>query len=223
MTAESQQQAGWHAFIEGCVYSGEDAPWRDDPAFALITDFPGLRDSVGGDTRAALVQAVGLVQAMAGQDMVESIGQQRPANGLSLGFGTNALEPVELLRIFELDRVHGVEWIGEQVIQAAQFADRLRAQSALQPDQLRLHHGSMCDLSALPDNSIRVIYAANVFNYEIPMSQDTFDEVVKEITRVLALGGIMISRGSAGLVEDQLARSCRILLRNPLVSVLQKV
>ena len=54
------------------------------------------------------------------------------------------------------------------------------------------------------------------------MSEDTFNGAVQEMLRVLADGGFVVSRGSAGILEEQLSRYCRTLLNNPLVSVFQK-
>ena len=61
-----------------------------------------------------------------------------------------------------------------------------------------------------------------MFNREIPMSEETVNGGVQEMLRVLANDGFILSRGSAGMLEQQLARQCRTLLNNPLVSVFQK-
>ena len=61
-----------------------------------------------------------------------------------------------------------------------------------------------------------------MFNREIPMSEETFQGALHEMFRVLATDGFVLSRGSAGMLEQQLARQCRTLLNNPLVSVFQK-
>ena len=93
-------------FIEGPVYVDSEAPWREDPAFSLLSQYPGLRDSVGGRVADALTQAIGLVQAMT-RVALRALAQQRlPATGLCLGFGMNLLEPYDLLRTFALDCVH---------------------------------------------------------------------------------------------------------------------
>jgi hypothetical protein len=55
----------WRAFMEGPLYVDTDSPWRDDPAFAVIAAYAGLRDSIGGHVALALRQAIGLVRAMA--------------------------------------------------------------------------------------------------------------------------------------------------------------
>ena len=79
------------AFLAGPVYPEDKTPWRDDPAFALLSQYPGLRDSVGGRAADALTQAIGLVQAMARVDLRAIAHQSRPATGLCLGFGINLL------------------------------------------------------------------------------------------------------------------------------------
>ena len=217
----SEDQA-WKAFIEGPIYPDNQVPWREDPTYATILEYPGLRDSIGGHVAPALQQAIGLVKAMTRVDLLESVRANRPAHGLCLGFGTNMLEPYDLLSVFELDRVHGYEWIGEQVIEAAQFLHTRRAEDALLPEKIRLHHGTISDLSALADGSIRVVYTANMFNREIPMSTDTFERAVQELLRVLVVGGFVLSRGSAGVLEEHLAQHCQTLLDNPLVSVFRR-
>jgi len=213
----------WHEFIEGKIYADAEAPWRDDPAYSLLLNVPGLRESIGGRIPAALIQAIGLVRAIAQVDLVEKIRMRRPAHGLCLGFGMNFTEPYDLLRIFSLERVHAYEWIGEHIIEAAQALQALRASEPLLPDRIRLHHGTLGDLSALTDGSIRVVYVANVFNPEIPMTEETFNRALKEILRVLAAGGVLVSRGSAGALEAGLARDGRMLLQTPLVSVFEKL
>ncbi len=217
MAAEDQ---AWRAFIEGKVYPDDQAPWRDDPAYAIILEYPGLRDSIGGHVAPALQQAIGLVKAMARVDVLNRLRANRPAHGLCLGFGVNALEPYDVLTVFELDRVHGYEWIGAQVIEAAQFLQT--TEDTRLADKIRLHHATVSDLSALTDRSIRVIYTANMFNREIPMRAATFEQALHELLRVLAPGGFVFSRGSAGVLEQRLVQSCRTLLDTPLVSVFER-
>ncbi len=212
----------WSDFIEGSVYPDNAAPWRHDPAYATILEHSGLRDSIGSQVASALRQAIGLVQAMAQVNVLDVVCSHRPAIGLSLGFGSNAQEPYELLKTCELDCVHAYEWIGEHIIEAARAFETLRVNEPRLMARIRLHHGTVSDLSALDTSSIHLIYTANMFNCEIPMSEDTFGRSLQEIVRVLAPRGCLISRGSAGVLEQSLARSIRVLLENPLVSVLQK-
>ena len=212
----------WQVFVEGEIYPDDQVPWQNDLAYATIFEYPGLRDSIGGHVAPALQQAIGLVKAMAQVDLLEVVRANRPAYGLCLGFGTNMLEPYDLLTVFEFDRVHGYEWIGAQVVEAAQFLHTRRAEDVQLPEKIRLHHGTISDLSALADESIQAIYTANMFNREIPMSEETFQGALHEMFRVLATDGFVLSRGSAGMLEQQLARQCRTLLNNPLVSVFQK-
>ena len=221
--AESPQQQthDWQDFIEGPIYPDGQVPWREDPAYATILEYPGLRDSIGGHVAPALQQAIGLVKAMTQVDLLEGVRANRPAQGLCLGFGTNMLEPHDLLTVFELDQVHAYEWIGEQVIETAQFLHG-RVEDARLQEKIRLHHGTISDLNALADGSIWVVYTANMFNREIPMSADTFERAVQELLRVLVVGGCVLSRGSAGILEEQLAQHCQTLLNNPLVSVFQR-
>jgi hypothetical protein len=213
---------GWQEFLAGPLYSDAEVPWRDDPAYALLLQFSGLRDSVGGQVAPALTQAIGLVQALARVDLLGLVRQQRPAYGLSLGFGMNLREPYDLLQTFELDAVHGYEWIGEHVVEAARSLQVLRTSVPDLATRIRLHHETMSDLSALATGAIRVVYVANVFNPEIPMAPDTFAAIVREVLRVLEPTGVLISRGSSGVLEEALMPHGRMLLRNPLVSVFQK-
>ena len=216
------QDQGWKEFVEGQIHADAQAPWRDDPAFALLLEFPGLRESVGGRIAAALTQAIGLVRALTRVDLLKVARASAPAQGLCLGFGMNALEPYDLLRVFQLDVVHAYEWVGEQVVEAAQALQALRAEDPLLPTRIRLHHGTISDLCALADRSIHVVYVANVFNPEIPMSPQTFTAAIGEIVRVLAEGGVVLSRGSSGVLEEKLAPHGRMLLQTPLVSVFQR-
>ncbi len=211
------------AFLAGPVYPEDKTPWRDDPAFALLSQYPGLRDSVGGRVADALTQAIGLVQAMARVDLRAIACQSRPATGLCLGFGMNLLEPYDLLRTFALDCVHAYEWMSDQVLDAARTYVALQSQDpVLLPTQLRVHHGTISDLSALADHSVGIVYVANVFNREIPMTPVTFDCALREILRVLTSGGVVLSRGSADALETELAPHGRFLLHIPLISVFQK-
>lgn len=212
----------WSDFIEGSVYPDNAVPWRHDPAYTTILEHLGLRDSIGSHVASALQQAIGLVQAMAQVNVLDVVRGHRPAVGLSLGFGSNAQEPYDLLKTFELDCVHAYEWIGGHIIEAAKAFEGLRADDPRLTTRIRLHHGTVSDLSALNTSSICLIYTANMFNREIPMSEDTFERSMQEIVRVLAPRGCLISRGSAGVLEQSLARYLHVLLENPLVSVLQK-
>ena len=45
---------------------------------------------------------------------------------------------------------------------------------------------------------------------------------IGEIGRVLAEGGVVLSRGSSGALEAELAQHGRMLLQTPLVSVFQR-
>ena len=221
MSALKKDQ-NWQDFVEGEIYADVEAPWRNDPAYTLLLQFPGLRESVGGRITDALNQAVGLVRAMTQVDLLEKVRTNRPARGLCLGFGLNVLEPYDLLRVFALDRVHAYEWIGEHVIEAAQALQALRATDPPLPGRIRLHHGTLSDLGALANGSIGIVYVANVFNPEIPITEETFEQTVKEIVRVLTPGGFLLSRGSSGVLETALSQHGRMLLQTPLVSVFQK-
>jgi hypothetical protein len=212
----------WQEFIAGEIYADAEAPWRSDPAYALLLQFPGLRESVGGRITDALKQAIGLVRAMTQVDLLEKVHASSPAHGLCLGFGMNVLEPYDLLRAFALDCVHAYEWIGEHVLEAAQALQALRAADPLLPSRVRLHHGTISDLSALANDSIGIVYVANVFNPEIPMTEETFARALKEIVRVLTSGGFLLSRGSSGVLETALSQHGRMLLQTPLVSVFQR-
>lgn len=212
----------WRRFIDGPLYSDTEAPWRDDPAYQLLLQFPGLRDAVGGQAAPALMQAIGLVQAFAQIDLKTLARQHRPALGLCLGFGMNIFEPYDLLQVFELDCVHAYEWIGEQVVEAAQGLSARNVAGRDLSARLRLHHGSIGDIRAVTDHSICVAYVANVFNPEIPMASETFSRSVRELLRVLAPDAILLSRGSSGAFEEALQTYGRMLLQNPLVSVFQK-
>ena len=218
----SSQDQSWQEFIEGEIYTDAEAPWRDDPAFVLLRQFSGLREGVGGRIAPALTQAIGLVRAVAGVDLARLVQAKRPSLGLCLGFGMNLLELYDLLTVFELDQIHAYEWIGEHVVEAAQALQSLRDKDPLLSTRLRLHHGTMCDLRAIADSSICIIYVANVFNAEIPMSPETFTGALQEMMRVLGPGGVLISRGSTGVLEGKLKRYGRLLLEIPLVSVFQK-
>ena len=220
--ADSFVSEPWSDFIEGSVYSDNAVPWRHDPAYAPILEHPGLRASIGSHVVSALQQAIGLVRAMTQVNLLDVVRSHRPAVGLSLGFGSNAQEPYDLLKTCGLDRVHAYEWIGGHVVEAAKAFERLRANDSRLPARIRLHHGTVSDLRALNTASIHLIYTANMFNREIPMSEATFERSMQEIVRVLAPSGYLISRGSAGVLERSLARSLDVLLENPLVSVLQK-
>ncbi len=212
----------WQAFIDGPLYADAEAPWRDDPAFVTLCQFPGLRDCIGGRISEALTQAVGLVKAMTQVDLLSVVQASAQLQGLCVGFGMNALEPYDLLQVFSLASVHAYEWIGEHVVEAAQTLAAFAQGDGRLFEQIRLHHGTMSDLSALPDRSIHVVYVGNVFTYEIPMTQETFVCAVAEMLRVLADGGLVLSRGSSGVLETALSRAGKMLLRNPLVSVFQR-
>ena len=212
----------WRKYVEGPLHGAAETPWRDDPAYQLFLQFSGLRDAVGGQVAPALTQAIGLVQALAQVDVPALVRQRRPALGLSLGFGMNWSEPYDLLQVFKLDCVHAYEWIGEQVVEAARSFQALEATESNLSARIRLHHGTISDLGALADNSVRVAYAANIFNPEIPMAPETFSCTVSELLRVLEPCGVVFSRGSSGVFEEALAPQGWMLLRNPLVSVFQK-
>lgn len=212
----------WRAFIEGPLYADEEAPWRDDPAFALLCQYPGLRDSIGGRIAEALQQAVGLVNAMTQVDLFSLVHTHPQPQGLCLGFGMNALEPYDLLQVFALAQVHAYEWVGEQVIEAAQTLRAFTQQTPSLTEQIRLHHGTLSDLHALADRSIHVVYVGNVFTAEVPMTEETFYRAIAEMLRVLAADGIVLSRGSSGVLETALSAEGVFLLRNPLVSVFQR-
>jgi hypothetical protein len=212
----------WQAFIEGVIYADAEVPWGNDPAYVMLQAFPGLRESVNGRIAAALTQTLGLVQALAHVDVLQIVRANRPSRGVCLGFGMNALEPYDLLQACALDIVHAYEWIGAAVVEAAQMLDALRALDPLLPTRIRLHHGTLSRLETLTDASVHVVYAASVFNDEIPMSAATFQGALREIVRVLAPGGVVVSRGSSGLLEAHLTPYGHMLLETPQVVVLQR-
>ncbi len=212
----------WSEFIDGPLYTDIEAPWRDDPAFASLCEFPGLRDCIGGRIAASLMQAVGLVKAMTQVDLLSIVHTSSYPQGLCLGFGMNALEPYDLLQVFSLAQVHAYEWIGEHVVEAAQTLVALTKGDRTLPERVRLHHGTISDLGVLADRSIQVAYVGNVFMHEIPMTQETFVRAVREILRVLDDGGVLLSRGSSGGLETALSPAGKLLLHNPLISVFQR-
>lgn len=212
----------WQAFIDGPLYPDSAAPWRADPAFAVVTEHAGLRDGIGGNVAATLRLLVHMALVMARVDLLALMQSQRPAYGLCLGFGMNALEPYEVLQGLHLDRVHAYEWIAEHVIEAAQMLCAFPACTPELATRVRLHHGTLSDLRALDNGSIRFIYAANVFHYEVPMTPDTFARSVQEMLRVLASGGLVMSRGSSGALEAALAPHGHVLLDVPQGVIFQK-
>lgn len=223
MSAQSYgPQLDWQAFIDGPLYLSSRPPWHDDAAFAVILEQPGLRDSIGGPVAPALNMACELVRALAQHDIVTQIRSQRPSQGLCLGIGMNATEPYDLLHALQLDCVHACEWIGEHIVEAAEMLHALRCNEPDLPQRIRLHQASIRDLSFLPDAAIQVIYTANMFTREVPMQQQTFDLAVREIRRVLAAGGFVFSKGSAGELEKRLAPYGHLLLPYPPVTVFQK-
>jgi hypothetical protein len=222
MKNQDQTSPSWQAFIEGPIYADDQALWRDDLAFAIIAEHPGLRESISGRVAPLLIQTVGLVRALTGVDLLAIACGRRPAQGLCLGFGMNTLEPYDLLQVFELDRVHAYEWIAAQVVEAAQTLQALRHHEPSLPTRIRLHQGTISDLSTLADVSMRIIYTANVFTWEVPMMPETFARAIQEILRVLADGGVVLSWGSAGVLEAHLAQHGRMLLSSSLVSIFQK-
>ncbi|MBI3245048.1 MAG: hypothetical protein HYZ50_00900 [Deltaproteobacteria bacterium] len=219
----STANGDWRDFIDGPLYEDAAAPWREDPAYGFLLAFPGLRDSIGGQVAPALIQTIGLVQALARVNLLDAVQRKHPARGLSLGFGMNWSEPYDLLQAFSLDCVHGYEWIGEQVVEAAQAYQARRGTEPLLPQRLRLHHGTIRDLGVLSDGSIHVAYVANVVTPEIPMAPETLDGFVGELLRVLDHNGVVISRGSSGVLETELLGRGRMLLQMPLVAVFQKL
>jgi hypothetical protein len=212
----------WQAFIEGVVYAEAEVPWGNDPAYAMLQEFPGLRESVNGRSAAAITQTLGLVEALTQVNVLQSVHANRPACGVCLGFGRNALEPYDLLQACTLDIVHAYEWIGAEVVEAAQMLEALRAFDPLLATRVRLHHGTLSRLETLTYASVHVVYAASVFNDEMPMSAVTFQGALCEIARVLAPGGFVVSRGSSGLFEAHLAPYGRMLLETPQVTVFQR-
>jgi hypothetical protein len=212
----------WRDFVHGPVYADEDAPWRNDPAFSLLQQFPGLRDSIGGRVGVAVQQAIGLVRALAQVDLLALMDTRRPAEGLCLGFGQNVEEPCDLLQALRLDRLHAYEWIAEHVIEAGRLLAARTSENPSLLARIRLYHGTISDLSTLADASMRVIYVGNVFTREVPMSEETFAGAVREMLRVLEGGGVVISRGSSGDLERALQLHGQMLVDLPLVSVFQK-
>lgn len=223
MSAQSScPQPDWQAFIDGPLYLSGPPPWHDDPAYELMLEQPGLRDSIGGPVAPALKMACDLVRALTQHDIMTQLCSRRPAQGLCLGIGMNAMEPYDLLQALQLDCVHACEWIGEHIVEAAEMLQVLRSKAPDLPQQIRLHQASIRDLSFLPDAAIQVIYTANMFTWEVPMQQATFDLAVQEIRRVLTSGGILLSKGSSGELEKRLAPYGRMLLPYPPVTVFQK-
>ena len=212
----------WHAFLASPLHDLLHAPWADDPAFAMIAAHAGLRDSLGGPVQPALNMARAWVQARCGLDLLEVVRRRRPAIGLCLGFGMNTLEAYDFLQTLGLDCVHAYEWIAEHVVEAAQTLQALRAEMPCLPCRVRLHHGTISDLRAMAEASVQAIYTANVFTWEVPMTQLTFERAIQEIQRVLAPGGVVFSRGSAGVLEEHLTPYGQWLWRHDLVSVFQK-
>lgn len=211
----------WRVFLEGTLYVSA-TPWQDDPAFGIISNQPGLRDSIGGPVAPALTMACNLVQAIRHFDIEAYVEANRPAQGLCLGIGMNTLEPYDLLHALELDRVHACDWIGEHLVESAKTLQSLHDSEPALTEQIRLHQASISDLSFLPNASIHIVYTANVFTWEVPMMQATFDLGIQEILRVLADDGIVFSKGSAGELEKRLSSHGTMLLPHPPVTVFQK-
>jgi len=212
----------WQAFIEGVVYADAEVPWGHDSAYVMLQEFPGLRESVTGRSAAAITQTLGLVQALTHVDVLQSVRANRPARGVCLGFGMNALEPYDLFQACALDIVHAYEWIGAEVVEAAQMLDALRALALLLPTRIRLHHGTLSRLETLTDTSVHVVYAASVFNDEIPMSAATFHGALQNLLALIRARFLAVSRGSSGLLEAHLAPYGHLLLETPQVVVFQR-
>ena len=212
----------WRNFVDGPLYLASPPPWFDDPAYSLILAEPGLRDSLGGPVSPALRMACELVRALTEYDVVAHLRNQQHAQGLCLGFGSNLLEPYDLLRALPLGCVHACEWIGEHLVEAATMLQSLSADDPSLVRRIRLHQATIAALSFLNDATIQVIYTANMFTWEVPMQQKTFDLAIEEMMRVMTPGGVIFSKGSAGELERRLTPHGRMLLPHQPITVFQK-
>ena len=127
-----------------------------------------------GALRAALAQTMALVRALDPGRYTAHYPHPPAGTRVCLGFGMNVLEPYDLLQACALDVVHAYEWIGEQVLEAAQTLAALPDPRPARARRIRLHHGTLGHLQALAEASIHLVYAASVFNNEIPMAPPTF-------------------------------------------------
>jgi hypothetical protein len=77
-------------------------------------------------------------------------------------------------------------------------------------------------MAAAITQTLGLVQALTQVNDEIPMSAATFQGARREIVRVLAPGGFVVSRGSSGLPEAHLAPYGHMLLKTPQVAVFQR-
>ncbi|MBZ0166420.1 MAG: GNAT family N-acetyltransferase, partial [Candidatus Omnitrophica bacterium] len=111
---------------------------------------------------------------------------ERFERGIVLGFGEGVTELALVKNAFNVNQLHGVEWVAERVRSTAQEMARA---GAFLPNQYALHHANMKNLSGE--------FGAGVFDfvYVAHISDDNQSAsaiVAKELVRILAPGGVAL-------------------------------
>ncbi|MCA9393798.1 MAG: methyltransferase domain-containing protein [Candidatus Omnitrophica bacterium] len=172
----------WERFVP----RGIDAnpAWRRDPAYSDFSNRMG--------SNATVDQSLGSFMDLLREESIPLPGSFR--RGAILGFGESAAELISVRSAFNLQEVHGVEWVGDRVQTAAEAL----AQSNMFPNQISLHHANMADLGReFGPGTFDFVYAA--------MISDTHDNapvaIAREINRILQPGGYaFINEGNSDFI-----------------------
>ena len=160
--------------------------WKNDPDYLRQR---GLYSRSTSSAEALLDLAIRALNDFANINLQSEVG-----NGevLSVGFGDNASEIVTLAETFKRsDVIHGVDWIGENVLKAK---DGISREPYDIRSRIRLYHEDASNLqSVLPDDSIKMIFIDNVLVQEnFGYDPHKMDLIINELSRVLAEGGYII-------------------------------
>ncbi|MCA9403508.1 MAG: methyltransferase domain-containing protein, partial [Candidatus Omnitrophica bacterium] len=161
----------WERFVPRGI--NNNPPWRNNPAYQ---DFS---TSMGSNANAlARLRVFAELREEQGLEVPDSF-----RRGAILGFGEGATELIAVQNAYNVQEVHGVEWVGDRVQTAAEAL----AQSSVFPNQYALHHANMADLkNQFGPATFDFVYAGLISddNRSAPVS------IAREIVRILQPGGL---------------------------------
>ncbi len=197
--ATPEAKLGWEDFIAGGIR--EIVPWEEHDSYVDLYQVPSHQITDAdpniyipdpeSDRNRIVIPAESLKRAVGGV-------------GLVLGFGARRSGELRVLqRKFKLSKVHGVDFVADMVGNTAKELDRMFPKGHEDRSKYVLHHAGAEDLGFLPDGSVDVVYLSGMLQGD-GIKADQEPQVVREILRVLKVGGIAIFVHTHSFVLDHL-------------------
>lgn len=184
-TQSDAAKLAWQSFVPGGII--ENPSWVKDQTYEMFSiSTMGGRDVVS-EMRITAWQRY--LPILAGST------SRKYDRGLVIGFGQGSLELTSMREQFNVNKVDGVDWVGERV----RWTAGILADKGVSSQDITLHHADARNLRQIfGDGSFDFVYTGAISDD----NQSAYPEIAREIVRVLQPGGTaLIDEGNPDFLQ----------------------